>query len=189
MTNIDEQPEEGAAKIGGLDPAWPFLRKRLDEKDIQLENSADYLAVLQAMHDYKKSPLHATSAKGVEERAEEFANQYKGLTSQYGDAYRLTKAAFIAGASSAAPVVGDEKWLDSIKPDYDHSESYQHGFHDAIEVVKDKIKSVPIPSTLISELEAANPYKDMGNADHIRSLNLGYENCIAKAKELLNNQK
>jgi hypothetical protein len=39
-------------KIGAFDPAWPFLKKRLDEKNIQLENSADYLAVLQAMHDF-----------------------------------------------------------------------------------------------------------------------------------------
>lgn len=30
-------------------------------------------------------------------------------------------------------------WLNKIQPDFDHSEAYQHGFHDAIEVVKNKL--------------------------------------------------
>ncbi len=32
------------------------------------------------------------------------------------------------------------EWLNGIQPDYDKPESYQHGFHDAIEVMKDKLK-------------------------------------------------
>lgn len=31
----------------------------------------------------------------------------------------------------------EDDWLSKIQPSYDTKESYQHGFHDAIQVVKD----------------------------------------------------
>jgi hypothetical protein len=33
------------------------------------------------------------------------------------------------------------KWLEKIKPDYQTTDNYQHGFHDAIQVVMDKLLS------------------------------------------------
>lgn len=36
---------------------------------------------------------------------------------------------------------GDIEKIKKIKPDYNHSESYQHGFHDAIQVVLDTMNS------------------------------------------------
>jgi hypothetical protein len=34
-----------------------------------------------------------------------------------------------------------ENWLDRVKTDFDKKENYQHGFHDAINIVKAKIKA------------------------------------------------
>ena len=33
-------------------------------------------------------------------------------------------------------------WLVKVQPDFDTKESYQHGFHDAIQTVKDKLKTI-----------------------------------------------
>jgi hypothetical protein len=206
MSNIDEQPEEGAAKIGGDDPAWPFLRKRLDEKNIQLENSADYLAVLQAMHDYKKSPLPATPSKGVDDIANEYATGMMGIGPydeknwHYGDktmfntiakAVKYGLSLNLAGASSAAPVVGDlspESILEilianKVEPNKGCAFGYTFGTLKEIAVLISQ-KTSAIPSTLIADLEAANPHT--GEINFSEDKRIGWDQCIAKLKELIN---
>ena len=37
-----------------------------------------------------------------------------------------------------------DKWIKSIQPDYEYKESYQHGFFDALQAVKDKLQHFTI---------------------------------------------
>ena len=54
-----------------------------------------------------------------------------------------------------------DKWLSKIQPDFDKSLSYEHGFHDAIKVVSDRLElQKKEPYGWVIEQNSTNKYSD-----------------------------
>ena len=93
----------------------------------------------------------------IEKEAEE---KYPEPNTKYGNGYMTTnyqaaRAYYIEFWNSLIERLPSEDWLNKIQPDFDRKESYLHGFHDAIEVVKDNVKKLlpPLPSSAHCECE------------------------------------
>jgi hypothetical protein len=222
MTNsIDEQPMTPAEKV--FDDFARVIMKQYSFVGFKRTYPTLLKAICAAIES--EQPLPATPSKGVEERAVKWVREngkpnfsLTGLSWEIQDTAALALYnAFIAGASSAAPVVGDdpdefiekhlaiirEKTKESLievhiarmgeleKASVKHfletgkvSGSFYLRLKDMLEGFAGWKSKEETPSTLIADLEAANPHT--GEINFSEDKRIGWDQCIAKAKELIN---
>jgi hypothetical protein len=189
MTNtIDEQPMTPAEKV--FDDFARVIMKQYSFVGFKKTYPTLLKAICAALES--QQPLPTNSAKGVEERAEAYCNSARSnVSNPYAYHILAVKAAFIAGATSATPLRGDsfptnEEVAVELIARYSGNSRGKSiamtAFIDCYDWLKSK---QPIPSTLISELEDANPY-EYHPLEHSEGF-AAWNQCIAKLKELLNN--